>query len=744
TTYTDQNLLNGIYSYYVVANYSSGSSTPSNTYSPTVRVPYQPQNAAVSVTNDNVMITWNAPADTNLLTGYRVLRDGVVIFEDNSLFYLDQDLANADYVYTVRSVYGPAISNPSSAGTAHVEVHYVPGPTQANVNLSTVNLSWAAVTDAGFFQNYRIYRNGTQIGTATTLNYSDTGLANGTYSYTVSAMYQNGESAQNTAASGTVDVAYSPNNLAATWEGSTVTLTWLPPTDLLGFVEYKVYRNGLLLSTTSNLTFTDLNVGNGMQDYFVGALYTNGITAPSNHATANILVAYPPQNLAGDVDHETGYINLNWQDPTDIVGVTAFKLYRNDVLITNLSANDHYYADNPINGEYSYQVVATYGTLDSQPSNTVVITLIVPQAATFTGYSIDANDLTVNWQAPENTFGLVEYRVYNTDVLLGSTTQTSIIFPDLPNGVYDLRLMTVYESDSIMSPDPLAVTLIYPYPVQNLIVTTTAGSSDVTLTWEQPQDYTYLSRYLISRNGSSIGEIYPDTTFIDHDVANGDYTYSVVAAYGEAVSEEVTVTCQVHVAAPARNVVATKLVAGNFRIEWEAPEALSAPDYYDVFFLIDGEQDNPTAWTLAGVADSTLTLLDPVHGELDTGNFLWAVTAVWLGGEGIPAFSNILHVGTILPPIPEVTKLLGNYPNPFNPETRIVFQLKQDAPVKLQIYNDKGQLVKNLLNTDLTAGEYSIPWDGRNSDGKQVNSGLYIYKLITTGYTHSGKMMLLK
>ncbi|HPS40325.1 MAG TPA: fibronectin type III domain-containing protein, partial [Candidatus Cloacimonadota bacterium] len=143
--YTDTNLPNGTYSYFVITNYYSGSSLPSNTYSPTVRLPYMPQNADISVINDNVMITWEAPTDTNLLTGYRVLRDGVAIFESDALFYLDQELANEDYEYTVRSVYGVAISNPTNAGTAHVEVHYVPGPTQAGAYLTTVNLTWAAV-----------------------------------------------------------------------------------------------------------------------------------------------------------------------------------------------------------------------------------------------------------------------------------------------------------------------------------------------------------------------------------------------------------------------------------------------------------------------------------------------------------------------------------------------------------------------------------------------------------------------
>jgi hypothetical protein len=66
---------------------------------------------------------------------------------------------------------------------------------------------------------------------------------------------------------------------------------------------------------------------------------------------------------------------------------------------------------------------------------------------------------------------------------------------------------------------------------------------------------------------------------------------------------------------------------------------------------------------------------------------------------------------------------LNNYPNPFNPETKINYQLPAVSKVQLSIYNIQGQKVKNLINEVLPAGEHSIIWDGEDDTGKPVGSG---------------------
>ena len=99
--------------------------------------------------------------------------------------------------------------------------------------------------------------------------------------------------------------------------------------------------------------------------------------------------------------------------------------------------------------------------------------------------------------------------------------------------------------------------------------------------------------------------------------------------------------------------------------------------------------------------------------------------------------------------IPEETALLHNYPNPFNPETWIPYQLAESAEVTLTIYDINGQLVRRLAVGHQAAGMYksrsrAIYWDGQNRLGEPVASGLYFYTLTTGDFTATRRMLILK
>ena len=94
-------------------------------------------------------------------------------------------------------------------------------------------------------------------------------------------------------------------------------------------------------------------------------------------------------------------------------------------------------------------------------------------------------------------------------------------------------------------------------------------------------------------------------------------------------------------------------------------------------------------------------------------------------------------------PKPGIT--LSNYPNPFNPETTISFNLPEESKVELDIYNIKGQKIKSLVNDQYLKGEHSIIWDGTNTNNKSVSSGIYLYQLkVNDKIEKVKKMMLLK
>ena len=98
---------------------------------------------------------------------------------------------------------------------------------------------------------------------------------------------------------------------------------------------------------------------------------------------------------------------------------------------------------------------------------------------------------------------------------------------------------------------------------------------------------------------------------------------------------------------------------------------------------------------------------------------------------------------------PTETELLANYPNPFNPETWIPYQLAEDAFVTLTIYDSSGQIVRTLDVGHQIAAVYenrskAIYWDGRNGFGEQVASGVYFYHLSAGDYSATRKMVILK
>jgi hypothetical protein len=85
-----------------------------------------------------------------------------------------------------------------------------------------------------------------------------------------------------------------------------------------------------------------------------------------------------------------------------------------------------------------------------------------------------------------------------------------------------------------------------------------------------------------------------------------------------------------------------------------------------------------------------------------------------------------------------------NYPNPFNPSTTIGYQLPEVIEVRLAIYNILGQAVRVLVDERMEAGYHRVAWDGRDAEGTQVSSGVYIYRFEAGPYHKVQKMMLLK
>ncbi len=119
--------------------------------------------------------------------------------------------------------------------------------------------------------------------------------------------------------------------------------------------------------------------------------------------------------------------------------------------------------------------------------------------------------------------------------------------------------------------------------------------------------------------------------------------------------------------------------------------------------------------------------------------------------DGSPDFRQAISVleALLRTVLPETTVLLANYPNPFNPETWIPYQLASASDVQITIYDTKGTVVRSLMLGHQVAGYYTgrnraAYWDGRNGLGEKVASGVYFYQLLTEDISPLRKMVILK
>ena len=126
-------------------------------------------------------------------------------------------------------------------------------------------------------------------------------------------------------------------------------------------------------------------------------------------------------------------------------------------------------------------------------------------------------------------------------------------------------------------------------------------------------------------------------------------------------------------------------------------------------------------------------------------------SGVLSGAFGIGGGSIVIHDSRSAPSVekPGEFALYQNYPNAFNPETWIPYQLPDDMDVSIRIYSVSGQLVKNLELGHKTAGFYTSKdkaayWDGRNEAGEKVSSGVYFYTIQAGDFTATRKMVVAK
>ena len=168
-----------------------------------------------------------------------------------------------------------------------------------------------------------------------------------------------------------------------------------------------------------------------------------------------------------------------------------------------------------------------------------------------------------------------------------------------------------------------------------------------------------------------------------------------------------------------------------------------AVDFLDVVLVFDNRDDNVAgAPTIVGMKLSAVQI-DIIQEQIDL--------LIATNDRSPAAMRTLVYLQQLLvtETRPEKTQLFANYPNPFNPETWIPYELATDTHVRITIYNTQGVVIRRLQFGHQSAGYYTdrdraAYWDGRNALGEQVASGLYFYQLETDTMSSMRKMVILK
>jgi len=177
-------------------------------------------------------------------------------------------------------------------------------------------------------------------------------------------------------------------------------------------------------------------------------------------------------------------------------------------------------------------------------------------------------------------------------------------------------------------------------------------------------------------------------------------------------------------------------------LSWSAPETVDVPTLSTYRVYVDAVE----------VAEIPITQLEytcyPVNMPSNGNEYYFYVIAYYTNpdGESVPSneqtapfFVNVSNNTQAF-----VTNLITNYPNPFNPTTKIRFSLAEKKIVRLSIYNARGQRVKSYPVSQMPKGTNSVTWNGDDDSGKSVSSGVYWFKLTVEGKSETHKMVLMK
>jgi len=632
---------------------------------------------------------------------------------------------------------------------------------------------------------YNIYRDGTLAGTVNDpaiLIYTDENLNMGSYSYTVTAVYDAGESEATDAVEVAIEELDAPTDLAATVVGNDVTLDWTSPQgpqtgEWVSWSDNSAIGNSIGTDGAANFDVahrfdaTDLaaHVGNTLTQMKFVPMYQNAVytvkiwtggsaTAPgtlvhsqvANHIIENwtTVILTNPVPITSGMQLWVGY-NVNTQGgfPAGCDNGPQFEGKGNMMNFggwTTLSQ---------VSPTLTYNWLIQSFMADGARLKNVAMPAIAEQPL-----QKPSGELTNKLIMPARNIDravLMGYRVYRDGSFIsavGDPETTTYTDMDLPNGDYVYGVSAVYNTgESLPATIDVNVNLelgeeilfdsfeeyadfatdLAPWTLLDQDGSNTYGFTDISFPGsESPMAY-------IAFNPAST---VPPITGMD--AFEGDKMAASFAAVTPP-NNDWMVTPQITLGTNSSLKFMAKSHTANYGLERFRVGVSTMP-----MIIVQGFQylsgtdyvEAPAQWTEFSYDLSAYDGQEVYIAIRCVSNdaFVFYVDNFSVHSDG----GFVDNEDEIAPAF--TTALQANYPNPFNPTTTIRYSVKDDAPVAIEIYNLKGQKVKTLVSESKTAGEHTAVWNGTDDSGRQVSTGVYFYKMNAGKYSATRKMIMMK
>jgi hypothetical protein len=465
-----------------------------------------------------------------------------------------------------------------------------------------------------------------------------------------------------------------------------------------------------------------------------------------------------PTPTSGEISGET----------RELIG---FNVYRDNVLLA--PAGLDYIDTVPDFGTYSYSVTAVYDNGESLPAGPIEVTIVELEPPTDLSAVVNLNTVSLSWTIPgeskqasmappnpdqtssekDRDVILTGFKILRDDTHIATLAPDFTSFHDIsvPNGVYEYSVSARY---NVGHSSPATIQVTVNVELEEAVFADSFEEYEDFATSFEPwtlidQDGSLsldLGNNVFPGSGSAFAYmIFNPTQTVPPLVYPVAYEGDKMAASFRALTppnDDYLITPQIQLGTNSMLRFYALSHTSSYGLERFklGISTLSDPNILSGYNYISGDEDllAPARWTeyyfdISNYDNEqvyiTIHCISNNASVFYVDNFSVHTKRTSNDDEFAPALG---------------TQLAGNYPNPFNPETTISYSLKEAGLVSIDIYNVKGQLIKHLVKGEMSAGNHSIVWNGRDDNNHAVSSGVYFYKMNSGSYSSTKKMIMMK